>query len=80
MTNAEVIEKLRGIYEGKTVINAQKITPEMKVFKDLGLDSLTAADFIIQIEDDFGFEFDEEDLVKIVEVSDLIELIKSSSE
>jgi acyl carrier protein len=80
MTNEEIIEKLKTVAAGKTVIDAQNITTEMEVFKDLGLDSLTAADFIIQIEDDFGFEFDEEDLAKIVKVSDLIDLIKRSTE
>ena len=76
MTRDEIEAKLKEVARGKMVIKVEDIKPEMYVFKDLGLDSLTAADFIIQLEDDFGFEFDEEDLVQIQTVDNLIGLIE----
>ncbi len=78
MDTEEITTKLRDIARGKVLIDADAIEPGMSITDDLGLDSLKAVDFIIQIEDDFGFEFEEEDLLKLETVKDLIELIGSS--
>lgn len=42
---------------------------------DLGLDSLDKAEIMINIEDEFGFEFEEEEMFDVKTVQDLLDLI-----
>ena len=43
---------------------------------DLGADSLDIVELLMALEDEFGIEIPDEDLVKIVTIGDVIEYIK----
>ena len=45
----------------------------------MGLDSLDKAEIMINIEDEFGIEFEEEEMLHVVTVKDLQELIEKKT-
>ena len=66
-------------YEKLSAIVSKKIkttnVPLESSLTDLGLDSLDKAEIMIEIEDAFGFEFDEEEMFDVKTVQDLLNLI-----
>lgn len=69
----DIYEKLSKIV--KKFIKGKEITPESKL-KELGLDSLDIADILAAIEEEFGFEFEDEEMYSISTVEDLKNLIE----
>lgn len=72
----DIYAKLNDIVRKK--IKGKEVTPESNL-KDLGLDSLDKADIMISIEDEFGIEFEEEEMLSVTTVSDLKELIEKKT-
>jgi acyl carrier protein len=68
----ETYEKIKAIVSSK--IKDQAVTPESDL-SALGLDSLDKAEIMINIEDQFGIEFTEDEMTKIKTVKDLIDII-----
>lgn len=54
-----------------------KITPDMYLMRDLSLDSLDIAEMIMDLEDEFEMEIDEEERGRIRTVADLVNVIES---
>lgn len=69
----DIYSKLSEIVKKK--IKGKEITPESNL-KDLGLDSLDKADIMIRIEDEFGIEFEEAEMLSVNTVADLKNLIE----
>ncbi len=59
----------------KTAKN-KEITPESNI-KDLGLDSLDIVDLLMDMEDKYGIEFENEEMASIVTVDDVVKAIAS---
>ena len=74
MVSEEIYAKLNEIVGEKT--NGQPVAPDTNL-TDLGLDSLDRADIMMQIEDEFGIQFTEQEMVEIVTLSDLEKCIRS---
>jgi len=74
-TRDEAFGTLKEIAKGKITIPESELREELNVLQDLGLDSLTITDLIIQAEETFGFEFQEDDLSTSLTVGQLIDLI-----
>ena len=72
----EIYEKLSKIVGKK--IKCQNVD-ENSSLTDLGLDSLDKAEIMINIEDEFGIEFEEEEMLHVVTVKDLQELIEKKT-
>ncbi|HBD06122.1 MAG TPA: acyl carrier protein [Firmicutes bacterium] len=72
----DIYAKLTEIVEKK--IKNHDIKPEDEL-TSLGLDSLDKADIMISIEDEFGFEFNEDEMVKVKTVKDLKDLIEEKT-
>jgi len=68
----EIYSKLEAIVSKK--IKNQEIKPENDL-TSLGLDSLDKAEIMINIEDEFGIEFDEDEMLQVKTVADLQNLI-----
>ena len=49
---------------------------DLKLYEDLGLDSLKRTELICEIENEFGFEFEDEEMYSISTVEDLKNLIE----
>ena len=72
----EIYEKLSKIVGKK--IKGQNVD-ENSSLTDLALDSLDKAEIMINIEDEFGIEFEEEEMLHVVTVKDLQELIEKKT-
>ena len=52
-----------------------KIKPESKLIDDLGADSLTAVEIVMELEKKLGIEIDDSKIEKIVTIQDIINIV-----
>lgn len=74
MEASEIYARLNELVEEK--IEVENLTPETDL-ASLGLDSLDRADIMMRIEDEFGIEFSEDEMVQIATLEDLEKTIES---
>lgn len=72
----QILSTLKNIANEKLELNLKDVDVNMNVVDDLGLNSLTIFDFIIETEKAFHIELDEKRLLKVKTVSDLVNLIQ----
>ena len=77
MTREEIFGQLKAIAAGNVKVPVEEIREEMNILQDLGLDSLSIADLIINTEERFHFEFQEEDLQGLGTVGKLLDVIQA---
>jgi acyl carrier protein len=75
---SEILEALREHLVGRGV-DAEKVTPEADLQKDLGLDSLDTVEMTVGLEDRFGIEIPDEELEDVRTVNDAIDLIEQKA-
>lgn len=56
-------------------LTREECVPEAKFIDDLGADSLDLVELVMAMEDHFGLEISDEDLVKISTIKDVIDYI-----
>lgn len=56
--------------------DVDKIKPEAKLIDDLGADSLTAVEIVMELEKKLGIEIDDSKVEKIVTIQDIINIIE----
>lgn len=69
-------EKVQSIIAEKLNIAPEKITMETHLVDDLGADSLDAVEIIMELENEFNVEFDDEAAQSIKYVKDLVDYIE----
>ena len=74
MNNIE--DKIKMIIADKLGKEIETIIPEAGFFTDLGADSIDTVELVLKIEEQFGIEIPNQDVEKIVKVSDLIDYVK----
>ena len=57
--------------------DVEKIKPEAKLIDDLGADSLTAVEIVMEIEEELGVDIDDSEVEKIVTVQDIINIVEA---
>ena len=57
--------------------DVEKIKPEAKLIDDLGADSLTAVEIVMELEKELGVDIDDSEVEKIVTVQDVINIIEA---
>lgn len=72
----EILLTLKNIAKDKLELDLKEVDVNMNVVDDLGLNSLTIFDFIIETEKTFHIELDEKSLLKVKTVSDMVNLIQ----
>ena len=60
-------------------ISIDKVTPEMSLRHDLEINSLSAVELVMDLEDEFDLEVSDEELAKLETVNDLYDLIDRKS-
>ncbi|GAA3510962.1 hypothetical protein GCM10022393_25810 [Aquimarina addita] len=78
MTKEEILGKLKGIIE-PFVENQEalkKLSEETDFIKDLEINSANLVDIILDIEDEFSIEIDNEDMDKMLTVKASLEVIQ----
>lgn len=73
MTN---FEKIKTILAEQLDIDADTIT-ETSTIEDLGADSLDLVEAIMNIEDEFGIEIDDEEIKNLKSVGDIVDYINN---
>ena len=56
--------------------DVEKIKPESKLIDDLGADSLTAVEIVMELEKELGVDIDDSEVEKIVTVQDIINIVE----
>ena len=56
--------------------DVDKIKPEAKLIDDLGADSLTAVEIVMELEKKLGIEIDDSKIEKIVTIQDIINIVE----
>ena len=74
----EIFEALKEHLVGRGV-DADKVTTEADLQKDLGLDSLDTVEMTVGLEDRFGIEIPDEELEDVRTVNDAIDLIEQKA-
>ena len=57
--------------------DVEKIKPEAKLIDDLGADSLTAVEIVMEIEKELGVDIDDSEVEKIVTLQDIINIVEA---
>lgn len=74
---SEVMERVTKIIVDRLGVEESKVTPEATFKDDLGADSLDVVELVMELEDEFGLQFSDEDSEKIATVGDAVDYIKS---
>ncbi|WP_062197823.1 acyl carrier protein [Massilibacterium senegalense] len=75
---ADVLEKVTQIVVDRLGVEAEKVTPEASFKDDLGADSLDITELVMELEDAFDMEINEEDAEKIVTVKNVVDYINNN--
>ena len=73
-----VFEKVRDILCELLDIDADEVTLDTDLVKDLGADSLDLVDFVTTLEDEFDKEIPDEDVENIKTIGDIVSYIENS--
>jgi acyl carrier protein len=73
---SEVEAKVKEIIMDKLGTSEEKITPEASFRNDLGADSLSTVELMMELEEVFGVSIEDEDAEKIETVKDAVDYIE----
>lgn len=74
---SEVETKIKEIIMDKLGTSEEKITPEASFRNDLGADSLSQVELMMELEEVFGVDIEDEEAEKIETVKDAIDYIET---
>lgn len=82
MTDQEIIGKVNFVFEESFEISKEKLQPQMRLFDDLGLDSLDIIDLVLSLQQEFKVKIRNDERFKTIRTLDDIYkfLIKLRSE
>ena len=71
-----MLEKVQAMLAEALNIPVEKITPDAKIVKDLGADSLDLIELLTQLEDDYGIVIPDDEVEGLVTVADVAAVIE----
>jgi acyl carrier protein len=74
-----MFERLKNILVEELSLNPDDVTLTAELANDLGVNSLELADLVLVCEDEFGVEFNEEDIHKFITVGDVVEYLEQNA-
>ena len=66
-----MLEKIQAMLAESLNLPLEKVTPQAKIVDDLGADSLDVVELLSRLEDEYGVMIPDEDVEKLVTVSDV---------
>ena len=75
-----MFEKVKALLIEELNVDEAKISAEAELTNDLGVNSLELADLILQCEEKFGIEIDDEDLQRFITVGDVVTYLDAKAE
>ena len=76
MTRDDLLQKLKDVLEELFEIPQQKVTPDAKLFEELGLDSIDAVDLVVKIQAFTGRRVSPQDFKAVRTVGDVLDCIE----
>ena len=73
-----VFEKIKEIIVDELGIDEAKVTMDARFREDLGADSLDAVEIIMQIEEEFGVEINEDVIQNMKVIGDIVKYIEEN--
>ncbi len=80
MSSIDIEAKVKVTIMDQLNITEEEYIPEASFIDDLGADSLDIVELLMALEDEFGIEIPDEDLIKIATIKDAIDYIKQRME
>ena len=71
-------DKIKEIIMDQLSVDAEAVTPETHLMKDLEADSLDAVEIIMAIEEEFDIEIPDDDAEKFQTVGDLVKYVEEN--
>ncbi len=71
-------DKIKELLVDKLGLDADKVTPQSEIIKDLGADSLDLVEMLFSLEEEFGVTVPEDKTESIVTVQDIVDIIESA--
>ena len=72
-----VLEKIRSLLAEQLDYDLDQITAETNIIDDLGADSLDVVELMMDVEEEYGINAEEEDLMGIKTVADVVAFIEA---
>ncbi len=72
-----MFEKVRKIIADQLNIAEDRITPDVKLVEDLGIDSLDTLEMLMALEDEYGIQISNEDAQELKTVQDIVNYIEA---
>lgn len=67
-----MFERIKNVLVSKLQINESEITPDAELVNDLGINSLELADLVLECEEEFDIEIDDDSIRNFVTVKDVV--------
>ena len=76
MTDEQILDSLKKIFEESFEIAAERVVPNANLFEELDLDSIDAVDLVIKLQPLTGKRIKPEDFKAVRTVGDVIKTVK----
>jgi len=76
MTREKLLQELKNVLQELFEIPPEKVTPEAKLFEELGLDSIDAIDLVVRLQALTGRRFAPQDFKAVRTVGDVLDCIE----
>lgn len=76
MTQETVFSRIQKTLVQQLNVNADEVTPQAELMRDLGADSLDHVECVMALEEEFGIEIDDDEAEKIRTVQDAINSVE----
>ncbi len=74
-----IFEKIKKVISEQTGIDENEIKMESTFTEDLNIDSLDMVELVMELEEEYGIEIDEDDADKIKTIADVVNYINSKN-
>ncbi len=70
-----MFETIKKVLVSSLNLEADHIQPDSRLNEDLDIDSLAAVELAMELENEFGIQIEDEELVKLKTVQDIVDLM-----